>query len=265
MNGGTAPVAQFQMAGDEAGVEVGEEDVADLKAKSRSVGQVLLDIALGGDDNRGRTGLISEQIGSVERFRAPGVMESVGEELYETATFARLVDCGERKLAGIQDKIIEIRDRGYCILREHFARPMIDACRSAFWPVLLAYLKAHGHEPNRGPHRHFLPMPFEPPCFVPDFFFDNEVLSIVRGSMDDRVVADQWGCDVPLRDSDYQGVHVDYQRPLFSEAPDLSLPAYVLVVSFGLVRITPENGPIEIAPGTHRMPRKEALRAVEAA
>lgn len=38
----------------------------------------------------------------------------------------------------------------------------------------------------------------------------------------------------------------------------------MLVVSFGLVRITLENGPIEIAPGTHRMPRQEALRAAEA-
>jgi hypothetical protein len=168
-------------------------------------------------------------------------------------------------LAGIHDKILEIRDQGYCVLREHLAPPLIDACRSAFWPVLLAYLNTGGRAPNRGPHRHFLPMPFEPPCFAPDFFFDNEVLSIVRGIMDDRIVADQWGCDVALRGSDYQGVHVDYHRPLFGEAPDLFLPAYLLVVSFGLVRITPESGPIEIAPGTHRMARTEALRAVGAA
>jgi hypothetical protein len=38
----------------------------------------------------------------------------------------------------------------------------------------------------------------------------------------------------------------------------------VLVISFGLVRVTLENGHIEIAPGTHHMARKEALRAVEA-
>jgi ectoine hydroxylase-related dioxygenase (phytanoyl-CoA dioxygenase family) len=167
-------------------------------------------------------------------------------------------------MAGIGGKISEIHDQGYCVLPEHFARPLIDACRGAFWPVLLAYLNTHGHEPNRGPHRHFLPMPFDPPCFAPDFFFDDEVMSIVRGVMDDRIVADQWGCDVPLRGSDYQGVHVDYQRPLFGEAPDLPLPAYLMVVSFGLVRITLDNGPIEIAPGTHRMPRQEALRALEA-
>jgi ectoine hydroxylase-related dioxygenase (phytanoyl-CoA dioxygenase family) len=108
-------------------------------------------------------------------------------------------------------------------------------------------------------------MPFDPPCFAPEFFFDHEVLRIVRGVMDDRVVADQWGCDVPLQGSEYQDIHVDYRRPLFAEAPDLSLPPYMLVVSFGLVRIGLENGAIEIVPGTHRVPRTLALRAVEGA
>ena len=189
------------------------------------------------------------------RGRAPILMEP-GNRAVETA-------CG--KPATIEERILEIQDQGYCVLRAHLARPAIDACRDAFWPVLLAYLKTHAQQPNRGPHRHFLPMPFEPPCFAPDFFFDAEVLKIVRGVMDDRVVADQWGCDVPLRASDYQGFHVDYQRPLFGEDPNLSLPAYMLVVSFGLVRVTPDHGPLEIAPGTHRMPRQDALRALEAA
>jgi ectoine hydroxylase-related dioxygenase (phytanoyl-CoA dioxygenase family) len=107
-------------------------------------------------------------------------------------------------------------------------------------------------------------MPFEPPCFAPQFFFDPDVLGIVRGLMDDRVVADQWGCDVPVRGSEYQGVHADYQRPLFPEVPDLALPVYAVVVSFGLVQIAREHGPIEIAPGTHRMTRTDALRAVKA-
>ena len=108
-------------------------------------------------------------------------------------------------------------------------------------------------------------MPFEPPCFAPEFFFDAGILSIVRTVMDDRAVADQWGCDVPLPGSTYQEAHVDYQRPLFPEAPGLLLPTYMLIVSFGLIDITAEHGPIEIAPGTHRMPREEALRSVESA
>ncbi len=169
---------------------------------------------------------------------------------------------GDAKVT-VPDKVTEIRDRGYCLLREHFAPRAIDACRAAFWPLLDAYLASNGHEPNRGPHRHFLPLPFELPCLGPEFILDGGVLQMVRGAMDDTVVADQWGCDVALRGSEYQGVHVDYRRPLFSEAPDLLLPAYALVASFGLAPITPESGPIEIAPGTHRMVREEALQAVE--
>lgn len=163
-----------------------------------------------------------------------------------------------------EEKIREVRDRGYCVLKAHFALPVIHACREAFWPVLLAHLKIQADEPNRGAQRHFLPMPFDPPCFAPEFFFDNDVLAIMRGVMDSRIVADQWGCDVPLLGSTYQDLHVDYQRPLFSETPDLLLPTYMLVVSFGLVPIPLECGPVEVAPGTHRMARSEALRAVQA-
>jgi hypothetical protein len=165
-------------------------------------------------------------------------------------------------IQSVERAISEFKNNGYCVLGGHFPSRLVDACRDAFWPRLFAYLGGNA-EPNRGPHRHFLAMPFEPPCFTPQFFFDPDVLRIVRGLMDDRVVADQWGCDVPLRGSEYQGAHVDYQRPLFPEALDLRLPAYAVVVSFGLVRIAREHGPIEIAPGTHRMTTTDALRAVD--
>lgn len=95
-------------------------------------------------------------------------------------------------------------------------------------------------------------MPFEPPCYAPEFFFDAQIPDIVHEIIDDRLVADQWGCDAPLRGSTHQQVHADYQRQLFPEAPDLPLPAYMLVVSFGLVDISRARGPIEIAAGTHK-------------
>lgn len=164
-----------------------------------------------------------------------------------------------------REKIAELEGKGFCVLSAQFPTPLIDACREAVWPILLDYLEAHRDKPNRGPHRHFLPMPFHSPCFTPEFFFDTGVLNIVRSAMDERIVADQWGCDVPLRGAEKQEAHIDYQRPLFAEAPDLLLPPYMLVVSFGLVRITRAHGPIEIAPGTHRMPREAALRAVRSA
>lgn len=162
------------------------------------------------------------------------------------------------------DPRTDLKQNGFCVLRNRLAASLINKCREAFWPVLLDYLERHHEQPNRGPHRHFLPLPFDPPCFATEFFFNADVLSIVRAYMDDRIVADQWGCDVPVLGSPFQAAHVDYQRPLFPEVPDLLLPPHMLIVSFGLVRITPAHGPIAIAPGTHQMPRDEALRALKA-
>lgn len=159
------------------------------------------------------------------------------------------------------DNLTELSEKGFCVLRRHFPLPLIDACRKAFWPILVEYVNRQAA--NRGPHRHFMPMPFHRPCFTPEFFFDAEILNVIRGAMGDRIVADQWGCDTPLSGSEHQNVHVDYEHPLFAELPDLSLPPYLLIVSFGLVHITQAHGPIEIAPGTHRMPREKAIQAVQ--
>jgi Phytanoyl-CoA dioxygenase (PhyH) len=164
----------------------------------------------------------------------------------------------------IAGSIAELREAGFCVLRTQFSQSVVQSCREAFWPILLDYIQRNRDKPNRGEHRHFIAMPFEPPCYAPEFFFDAGVLGVLRGAMDDQVVADQWGCDAPVLGSAHQGFHVDYQRPLFAEDPDLPLPVYMLVVSFGLTDITTQNGPIEIASGTHKMPRAEALRAVEA-
>lgn len=173
------------------------------------------------------------------------------------------VDCENTRFMTAKEKLLEIQKNGYCVLKAHLPKPAVNACREAFWPILLEYLQDQRHEANRGPHRHFLPIPFHRPCFAPEFFFDTTILDVICGAMGSRVVADQWGCDVPLQGSEYQRFHVDYQRPLFEEVPDLSLPPYMLVVSFGLIDIAAEHGPIEIAIGTHRLARDTAIRSAQ--
>ena len=66
--------------------------------------------------------------------------------------------------------------------------------QSAFRPIRYSKLPRSLHDkPNRGENRHFLAMPFEPPCFAPEFFFDAGLLSVVHRATDDRVIADQMG------------------------------------------------------------------------
>jgi hypothetical protein len=55
------------------------------------------------------------------------------------------------------------------VLKAHLPRCVIDACRGAFLPTLCEYLENQEHQPNRGAQRHFLPIPFDPPCFAPEF------------------------------------------------------------------------------------------------
>jgi hypothetical protein len=78
----------------------------------------------------------------------------------------------------------ELARDGYCVLRARLDRSLIEAGRAALWPALLAYVEQH--EPNRGPQRYFFPMPFQRPCYSPEFFFDDVLIrhpwALHRGS-----------------------------------------------------------------------------------
>jgi hypothetical protein len=65
MDRGAAAIAELEVAGNEVGVEVREEYVTDLQAELFSVVEILLDVALGVDDDGGVAGFVAEEIGGV--------------------------------------------------------------------------------------------------------------------------------------------------------------------------------------------------------
>ena len=65
INCGADTIAEFQMAGDKVGVEMGEEDVLDLQVVFVSEGEVAVDIALGIDDGSGAGLFVTDEVGSV--------------------------------------------------------------------------------------------------------------------------------------------------------------------------------------------------------
>ena len=103
----------------------------------------------------------------------------------------------------LADKTDELRKQGYCVLKAQLDSSLIDYCRIAFLPILKTYLNNNAHFPNRGTNRHFLPMPFEKPCFTSEFFFNTDILTILKKVLGEKIIADQWGCDVPLYGSGY--------------------------------------------------------------
>lgn len=150
-----------------------------------------------------------------------------------------------------------LRD-GFCILRSHFSKAKIDAWREAFMPMLRDHIEREGHLRNRGPARYYVTLPFTAPFADPHFYEDADILAVVEGLVGEDPVLCQLAADTPLIGSDYQDVHRD-APPLFPEQEQETLP-FQLAVNFPLVDVTPENGPFEVARGTHMMTKAEGMR-----
>jgi ectoine hydroxylase-related dioxygenase (phytanoyl-CoA dioxygenase family) len=118
-----------------------------------------------------------------------------------------------------------------------------------------------GHLFNRGPARYYVTLPFGAPFADPAIFEDEDVLAIVRGLIGEDAVMPQLATDTPLLGSDCQDIHRD-TPPLFPET-GRETPPYQLAVNFPLVDVRTENGPFEVARGTHMMSKEEGLRLIE--
>jgi hypothetical protein len=155
-----------------------------------------------------------------------------------------------------------IRTEGFCILRDHFPGDKIATLHKGFGPRLEAYERANRDKPNRGPNRHYIPLPFEPPFFDTRYFFDETALRIIRQILGDEVQIDQYASDTPFRGSVHQDIHSDVQS-LFPECAYYIHPPQILALNFSLVDVTLENGAFEVARRSHRVPKVEGLGMIE--
>jgi hypothetical protein len=150
---------------------------------------------------------------------------------------------------------------GYCVLPQHFSPSILNAWREAFAPLLEGHIAREGHLPNRGPKRYYVTLPFAAPFAEPRLFEDEDLLAVLEHLVGKDFVMCQLATDTPCLGSDYQDVHRD-TPPLFPEW-GRETPPYQLAVNFPLVDVAQENGPVEIARGTHMMSREEGLSRIE--
>ena len=163
----------------------------------------------------------------------------------------------------IQGCVNQILADGYCLLRGHFPVDAVEACRQAFNPIADDYLAEHADNPNRGPHRHYIPLPFRPPLYNPAFFNDDTILAIASGILGEDLVLNNFASDTPFIGSVHQDIHTDLPL-LYPEQPDLILPPHFLAVNWPFVDVTPERGPFQIAEGTHLLPKAKGVALTEA-
>jgi ectoine hydroxylase-related dioxygenase (phytanoyl-CoA dioxygenase family) len=150
---------------------------------------------------------------------------------------------------------------GFCILRNHFSPDTLKAWHQAFIPLLEDHIAREGDLKNRGAARYYVTLPFMAPFAEPTIYEDDTILAIVERLVGQDAVMCQLATDTPLLGSDYQAVHRD-APPLFPEIAQ-ETPPFQLAINFPLVDVTLENGPFEVARGTHILTKEEGLQRLE--
>jgi ectoine hydroxylase-related dioxygenase (phytanoyl-CoA dioxygenase family) len=155
----------------------------------------------------------------------------------------------------------EVRRTSATILRGLFPVETIDRWNEAFQPLLQAAIARERDDPNRGAHRYYVTLPFHEPWADPAIIDNDAIMAIVEDLVGADGVMQQLATDTPLKGSEYQDLHRDTQL-LFPET-GVETPPYQLAVNFPLVDVTPDRGPMEMAPATHMLPKDEGMRRIE--
>jgi hypothetical protein len=155
----------------------------------------------------------------------------------------------------------DLRQDGICIIRNLFQPERITKWANAFDQLFQQRQNQPGGLAPREQARYYLTLPWIAPFANADVFANPVILGILDRVFYQEYRLVQLGVDVPVQGSDYQEIHRDF-RPLFSE--QIVTPLYALAVNFPLVEVTAENGPFQMARGTHVLPREEALVKVRA-
>lgn len=155
----------------------------------------------------------------------------------------------------------EVLRDSFCIVPGLLPVAKLDEWSAAFKPLLERHIEQEGHKKNRGSNRYYVTLPFVAPFAAPEIFENDTILAIVSKLVGSDGVMCQLATDTPLMGSEYQETHRDTQL-LFPETGK-ETPPYQLAVNFPLVDVTPENGPMEIARGTHMLTKAEGMRRIE--
>lgn len=168
---------------------------------------------------------------------------------------------GKYQKSEIEQFTHEAKRDGFCILRGHFEKEKLTRWREAFRPLLERHIEREGALENRGAARFYVTLPFDAPFADEEIFADPDVLAIVENLVGREFTMVQLATDTPLLGSEFQDIHRD-APPLFPELEE-ETPSFQLAVNFPLVDVTAENGPFEVARGTHLMTKEAGLELIE--
>lgn len=149
----------------------------------------------------------------------------------------------------IADHVEKINRIGYTILENVIPKDAVAQMAEAFAPLYQANLETIRNDPNRGPMRHYIVLPFAAPLYQSAFHGDPEIYAIARAILGEDVYCNQYASDTPAKGSVHQDWHADTTVE-FSEDGQLQ-PAKLICANTSFVDVTPENGPFEVSDGSH--------------
>ncbi|MBD2091328.1 phytanoyl-CoA dioxygenase family protein [Microcoleus sp. FACHB-1515] len=150
---------------------------------------------------------------------------------------------------------------GICVIRNLFDRDLIETWAKAFGDLFEQRQNQPGGLAPREQSRYYLTLPWIAPFADSSVFAHPVILGILDRVFHQEYRMVQLGTDTPFQGSTYQETHRDF-RPLFSD--EIVTPLYALAVNFPLVEVTAENGPFQMARGTHLLPREVGLEKIAA-
>lgn len=155
----------------------------------------------------------------------------------------------------------ELNRDGICVIRGLFDKELIEEWAQAFNALFQERQNRPGGLAPRGQARYYLTLPWVKPFANVDVFANSVILGVLNRVFFQEYKMVQLAVDIPTEGSDYQEIHRDF-RPLFSD--QIVTPLYALAVNFPLVEVTEDNGPFQMARGTHVLPREEGLVKIAA-
>jgi hypothetical protein len=162
----------------------------------------------------------------------------------------------------IADFVATVRRDGYCVLPRHFSESKIRIWRDAFTKLMDERVK-NGTASARGPARYYISLPFVAPFADPEIYEDPDILAILEELAGPDFVMPELATDTPLNGSDFQVIH----RDITQKSPNLAdldpAEPFQFGVNFPLVRVTRDNGPFEVVPGTHLLTDAESKEWVK--
>jgi len=154
----------------------------------------------------------------------------------------------------------ELNRDGITVIRGLLDTNLVEEWVEAFDALFRERQDRPGGLAPREQARYYLTLPWTQPFANREIFANPTVLGVLNRVFAQEYVMVQMGADVPVEGSDYQETHRDF-RSLFTD--DFNTPLYAVAVNFPLVDVNEENGPFQMARGTHNMPRAEGLKKVE--